>query len=237
MRKITCENCAIRSVSVVADLPDDKLDEFRSCGASAIYKPRQVVFHEGTPAGGLYIVCHGAVKLYQSDRFGRDYILGVASPGDVLGEMPLDPNEPYSVSAEALTETQLCYLPRERLVQFIQIHPMTGVRLIAALSKALSAARRKARDLALKRAETRLAELLNQLARTAVDSSSNGEMSFRLGYSRREVAEMIGVSTETAIRLLARLKRKKIIAGTQREIVITDLERLSRLATHGDLGS
>ena len=237
MRKITCENCAIRSMSVVADLPDDRLEEFRNCGAAAIYKPRQVVFHEGTPAGGLYIVCHGAVKLYQSDRFGRDYILGVSSPGDVLGEMPLDPTEPYSVSAEALTETQLCYLPREKLVQFIQIHPMIGVRLIAALSKALSGARKKARDLALKRAETRLAELLNQLAMDATPSGSNGEMSFRLTYSRREVAEMIGVSTETAIRLLARLKRKKIIAGTQREIVITDVERLSRLATHGEIGS
>lgn len=232
MRRIPCENCAIRDTSCIADLPSEKLEEFNACGASSIYKRRQVIFHEGTPAGGLYILCHGAVKLYQSDRFGRDHILGVAGPGDVLGELPLDPTEPYSVSAEALTESQLCYLPRERLVQFIQVHPITGVRLIAALSKALSAARKKVRDLALKPAKTRLAELLVQLARAAEDPERNGPTRVTLAYSRRELAEMIGVSTETAIRLLGWFRQKGVITGHARQLVIADVEKLTRLANH-----
>lgn len=236
MRKITCEHCAIRSVSCIQDLPPERLDEFHACGTSAIYKARQVVFHQGTPAGGLYILCHGAVKLYQSDRFGREHILGITAPGDVLGEMPMDEEETYSTSAEALTESQLCYLPRERLVQFIQVHPMTGVRLIAALSDALSSARKKAGDLALKGAETRLAELLVQLVRSSGEGT-NGTTHVTLAYSRRELAEMIGVSTETAIRLLGKLKRKRLLAAHQRELTITDLDRLSRLAGHGSIES
>lgn len=236
MRRINCDGCAIRDTSIICDLPAEQLEKFRACGVSAIYKPRQVIFHEGTPAGGLYVLCHGAVKLYQSDRFGRDHILAIAAPGDVLGEMPLDTTEPYSTSAEALTESQVCYLPRERLVDFIQVHPLTGVRLIAALSKSLSAARRKAGDLALKRAEIRLAELLVQLARTGGEVQ-NGATHVTLGYSRREIAEMIGVSTETAIRLLGRLKRKKMLTARQRELVICDVEKLTRLATHGNLTS
>src|SRR3990172_9235338 len=127
MRRIVCESGAIRDTSCIADMPAEKIDEFRALSTVAIYKPRQVVFHEGTAAGGLYILCHGAVKLYQSDRFGREHILGVAAPGDVLGELPLDPTEPYSVSAEAITEAQLCYLARERLAPFIQMHPMVGI--------------------------------------------------------------------------------------------------------------
>lgn len=235
MRKILCENCAIRDTSIIADLPIEKLDEFRACGASAIYKARQVIFHEGTPAGGLYILCHGAVKLYQSDRFGRDHILGVSGPGDVLGELPVDPTESYSTSAEALTESQLCYLPRERLVQFIQVHPMTGVRLIGVLSTALGTARKKARDLALKPAETRLAELLVHLARSAGQPAGNGATRVTLGYSRREIAEMIGVSTETAIRLLGRLKKKRVITAHQRELIIADVEKLARVASQGSV--
>jgi CRP-like cAMP-binding protein len=234
MRKITCEHCVIRSESCIQDLPPDQLDEFHAAGTSAIYKPRQVVFHQGTPAGGLYVLCYGAVKLYQSDRFGREHILGVTAPGDVLGEMPLDESETYSTSAEALTESQLCYLPRERLVQFIQAHPMTGVRLIAALSRALSAARKKAGDLALKGAETRLAELLVHLVRSSGEVN-NGSTHVTLAYSRRELAEMIGVSTETAIRLLGKLKRKHLLATHQRELTVTDFDRLSRLAGHGSI--
>ena len=233
MRKIPCESCPVREEGCIASVPPEKLEKFRACGAVAIYKPRQIIFHEGTPAVGLYILCYGAVKLYQSDRFGHDHILCIAAPGDLLGELPLDPTEPHSVSAEVVTESQLCYLPRERLLEFIQGNPLTSLRLVAALSKALSAARRKAGDLALKPAETRLAELLVHLARTLPgEAARSNSTRVALGYSRREIAEMIGVSTETAIRLLGRLRRKGMIASEGREIVISDIDKLTRLANH-----
>ena len=232
MRKIPCESCPIRDSVCIASLPPGKIDEFRACGAVAIYKPRQIIFHEGTPAAGLYILCYGAVKLYQSDRFGHDHILAIAAPGDFLGELPLDPMEPYSVSAEVVTESQLCYLPRDRLLDFVQAHPQASLRLVAALSRALSSARRKAGDLALKPAETRLAEVLVQLARRPPGEGARNKVTrVALGYSRREIAEMIGVSTETVIRLLGGLRRKGLITSRGREIVIADAEKLNRLAS------
>ena len=72
--------------------------------------------------------------------------------------------------------------------------------------------------------------LLVQLAAPA----QNGTPPVARGYSRRELAEMIGVSPETAIRLLGRLKRRGVIATDGREIVITDAERLQRLAHRHD---
>lgn len=235
MRRISCQKCSIRHLTCIADLPIDDLDDFQSCGASGLYKPRQVIFHEGTPASGLYVVCHGTVKIYQSDRFGRGFIIDVATAGTVLGELALEDGESYSASAEALTESQLSFLPRERLVRFIERHPKTAVRLIASLSKALAAARRKAGELALKRADARMADLLLRLADDG--ASGNGSTRIRLTYSRRELAEMIGVSPETAIRLLAKLKRDRMIATSNGEIVIADLERLTRLAHHGSLAA
>jgi CRP-like cAMP-binding protein len=172
------------------------------------------------------------VKLYQGDRFGREHILTIATPGDILGELRLEPGETYSASAEAITDSQVRYLPGERLIPFIQKHPMTGVRLISSLSKALASSHAKAGDLALNRAEVRLAKFLVNLARTAGEARA-GSTHVALDYSRREIAEMIGVSTETAIRLLGRLKAKKLLSTRRRELVITDLERLTRLAYHG----
>lgn len=237
MRRIDCEHCVVRGRDVIQDLPLDKFDEFRASAVTAIYKRRQVIFHEGTPANGLYILCSGAVKLYQSDRFGHDHILDIAVPGDVLGELPGDPAEPYSSSAEALADSQLCYLPRERLVPLIAQYPMIGVRLIEAFSRAIATARKKVRALALKRAENRLAELLVQLAEVAGEPVGNGTTRMRLDYSRRELAEMIGVSTETAIRLLARLKQKKTIDTNHRELIIIDAEKLARLANHDSMAT
>ena len=89
MRRISCQQCTVRDHSCIADLPLDDLGEFQTCGVTGLYKPRQVVFHQGTPAAGLYILCQGTVKLYQSDRFGRDFIIDIATPGAVLGELHL----------------------------------------------------------------------------------------------------------------------------------------------------
>jgi CRP-like cAMP-binding protein len=223
-------------LTCTADLPLDDLGEFQACRVAGLYKPRQVIFHEGTPAGGLYVLCQGTVKVYQSDRFGRHFIIDVVTPGSVLGELGSDDDEPYSASAEALTESQLAFLPRERLVCFLERHPKTAVRLVAALSKALAEARRKAGDLALKRADARLAHLLLRFAEDARrdGAAGDGPTRIRLAYSRRELAEMIGVSTETAIRLLGRLNRDRLIATYDGEVMITDVERLSRLAQRRD---
>lgn len=233
MRKIQCETCPVRGHTVICDVPLDTLGDFRAAGSTAVYKPRQVVFNEGSPSTGLYLVCHGAVKLYHSDRFGREHILEVAGPGAVLGELGLDDTLPLSVSAESITEAQLCFLPRERLVSFLEKHPRTGVRLIAALSNELASARRKVRDLALKGAESRLAGLLVQLARANGDLAPGQPLQMR--YTRRELAEMIGVSTETAIRLLGKLKQRRAIRVDRREVTITDFEKLTKLAQYDEL--
>jgi CRP/FNR family cyclic AMP-dependent transcriptional regulator len=217
-------------VGVTCDLPAEDLGSLRDTGSFLLYKPRQVVFNEGGPCAALYLVCRGAVKLYCSDRFGREHIVDVAGPGSVLGELPLDSEQPISVSAEAITETQLCVLGRERLAALLEKQPSIGLRLLEALSSELAATRRKVRDLALKSAEGRLAGLLMQLA----GYTSNGtlEQQISVPYTRREIAEMIGVSTETAIRLISGLKDKRIIEASGRHIVITDPESLARIASH-----
>ncbi|MEB2284897.1 MAG: hypothetical protein B6D46_12290 [Polyangiaceae bacterium UTPRO1] len=239
MRRISCQQCTVRALTFIADLSSEELVDFQTCTVTGLYKPRQVVFHEGTPATGLYVLCHGNVKLYQSDRFGREFIIDVATPGAILGELGLDDGETFSASAEALTEAQLSFLPRERLVKFLERHPKTSVQLMAALSRALAATRRKAGELALKRADARLADLLLRLGDgTCREAATNGALPLiRLGYSRRELADMIGVSTETAIRLLAKLKRNRMIAIEDEGVVVLDLERLTRLAHYGNLSA
>jgi len=232
MRKIQCDVCPTRGQGSICDLPLSELEDFRAASVVALYKPRQVVFSEGNPATGLYLICHGSVKLYHSDRFGREHILEVANPGAVLGELSTDCSQALSVSAESVTDSQLCFLSRDRLTQFLQQYPDTGVRLIGALSNELAAARRKVRDLALKGAESRLADLLLQLARANGGAASGQRL--HLGYTRRELADMIGVSTETAIRLLAKLRQKRIVRIERRDIVLADVARLTQVANYDE---
>lgn len=229
MRRIGCESCPVKGTGALCDLPADAIEDFRAIGQLHLCKPHQVVFSEGNPCDGLYLVCHGSVKLYHSDRFGRDHILEVAGPGAVLGEMVGSSGGAMSVSAETLTEAQLSFLPHAALVTFVQTHPASAVRLIEALSRELAAARLKTRDLALKSGEGRLATLILQL----LAASGVGEQQMMtLPYRRQELAEMIGVSTETAIRLLAKLKKKGIIEGERRSLRVINIDKLTRIAQH-----
>ncbi len=228
MRLTSCEDCAQHRACIVSDLPPGAIEQFRNAGASVAYKPRQVIIQEGSPIAGLHQVCSGQVKLYQSDPSGRDHILAIKGPGALLGELPRNHRQTYSISAETLTDTRVRFVPREPLERFLQRHPGTALRLIAALSDELAATRRKVRDLALKGAEGRLACLLRDLAEAA--GCLDNARPFVLAYSRRDLAEMIGVSTETAIRLLGRLQRAGIIASRRRELLIHDGEKLRRVA-------
>lgn len=204
------------------------MEEFRNAGSIIAYKPRQVILREGSPIAGLYQVCAGEVKLHQSDHSGRDHIVAIKGPGAVLGELPRDRGQTYSVSAEALIDTRVRFVPREPLERFLQRHPGVALRLIAALSDELAATRNKVRDLALKGAECRLAGLLREFADAA--GCLSNRRPFALAYSRRDLAEMLGVSTETAIRLLAQLQRAGVVAARRRELIITDAEKLLRVA-------
>ena len=99
MRKIDCESCNARHEGGFCDLPVETLADLRNAGVTTLYWPRQVLFGEGNPADGLYLVCQGRVKLYQSDRFGRERVLEIAGQGSVVGELPLGDEQPLSSSA------------------------------------------------------------------------------------------------------------------------------------------
>jgi len=242
MRKITCDTCPTRPRSIACDLAPEALADFGTIGTSAIYRPRQVVFAEGGEATGLYLVCHGEVKVFCSDRFGHEHILGLAGPGSVLGELALDRTPLHAASAEATIESQIRFLRGERLVRYLESTPAVAVRLVAALSGELARSRRQVRDLALKGAESRLAAWILERAHAARSSAArDGNVDgatprarVPIPFSRRDIAEMIGVSTETAIRLLARLRERGAIGIERGALVIVDAERLARVARHDE---
>jgi CRP-like cAMP-binding protein len=233
VRKIRCDACPIRGSSIACDLDPTSVGDFAAVGMSAIYRPRQVIFAEGNPATGLYLVCHGQVKLFCADRFGHEHVLGLLGPAAVFGEFALDGAGVHATSAEATVESQVSFLSSERLAGYLRRNPQVAVRLMAALSEQLARARRHVRDLAFKGAESRLASWIVELAQG--DGGLVAGHRVVVPFSRREIAEMIGVSTETAIRLLKRLHERRAIAVEPHALVIVDPERLLRLARHDDV--
>lgn len=231
-----CRNCATRNKAIFAELTDPELDMFFRVRALTQYKKKESIFYQGEPCVGMYFVCTGKVKLTKATPFGREQIVRIANPGELLGEKDLFIGDRLSVSALALEDTQICFIRKEDFFDFLRCCPSVAIHFINELSKALAEAQSWIEALTFMSGRQRLAELLLHLARDYGQSGSDGLL-LNIQLTREDLAEMIGVSQETAIRLLSDLKRERLIKDTDHHLVILDESLLKGIALNGEKGS
>ena len=210
-------------------LGEKALEKLRSMSRTLHYERGQVIFEEGEPAFGLYIICRGKVKLAKHSLKGKKQILKLLGPGEILGEKTLFDREVYTAYAETLEATTLHFIEREPFLEFLRTYPEVALRLLEKLSRELKAFQDKLMEASYEGSLERLARLLLMMARKYGRETPKGwEVGVEL--SRQELAELAGISTETAIRVLSRMRERGLIALEGHKIYILDKEGLARLA-------
>lgn len=224
-----CRNCATRTETIFAELTDTEMDMFLRVRALTRYKKKERIFHQGELCVGIYLVCSGKVKLTKVTPFGRGQIVGIANPGELLGEKDLFIGDRVSVSALALEDTQICFIRKEDFFDFLRHCPSVAIHFINELSKALAETQSWIEALTFMSGRQRLAELLLHLARDYGQLGSD-RLLLNIKLTREDLAQMIGVSQETAIRLLSDLKRDRLVKDTNNYLVILDESLLKSIA-------
>jgi CRP/FNR family transcriptional regulator len=190
----------------------------------------ELIFQEGMPASGIYLICRGKVKLVQQtpDR-RKKQILKILGTGDLLGEETFFAGGRHTTYARALEPTQLYFFSGEDFLDFLKRHPEMALKLLERLAQELKACQRMLVELAYERGEERLARLLLELSRKfGVREGEACLIDLRL--SRTELAELLGLRPETTIRILSRWRAKGIVALKRQRLVILNEHRLSALA-------
>lgn len=190
---------------------------------------RQVIFHEDTPATTLYLLCAGRVKLVRTDGAGRQQILRIVDPGETLGEECLLPGAHYAATAETLEDSQAAFVQREDLLRLLDEGDGTAVRFLLHLCRVLVSLQARLSQVALGDARSRLARLLLDLGRRYGESQGEGTR-LNISLTRRDIAALVGLTPETAMRLLSEFRREGILRTTGRQILVLDAERLAALA-------
>lgn len=220
-----CQQCLVRERAICGGLPDSEVQAFTNIRHCHQYRPRQVIFHEGTPALGVYILCSGRVKLTRSDRQGRQHILRLARPGDVMGEEALLPRGEYRATAQVLEEGQASFIRREDLLGFMEKGNGMSTRFLFHLCQLLIQAQDRLARMALGDARERLAGVLLDLARDYGRRTLRGT-DIELNMSRAELAALAGLSPETAMRLLSQLKNDGLIEVDGRRLTLLQPDAL-----------
>ncbi|HDC92266.1 MAG TPA: Crp/Fnr family transcriptional regulator [Candidatus Acetothermia bacterium] len=207
----------LRDFRVFADLKKDDLEKLASMIRHIDYGQDELIFMEGAPAFGFYLVFSGAVKVVKRSAKGKSQILKIVGPGGMLGETTLFDKTVHNAYAKTLVPSKVGFIERGDFFYFLERHPKVIFRFFERLSLELKAFQNKLAERSYASSKERLARLILALGKLGVE------------LSRGELAEMAGVSSKTAIRTLGELESRGIIALENRRIKIIKEDYLKRL--------
>lgn len=203
-----CAGCTVRAEAVCGVLDCDKLAKLRGLGSQFRLGRGQPLFHEGDPAGRVFTLTGGALKLYKLLPDGRRQVTGFVHPGDFLG---ISVDDEHAFSAEALEQSKLCAFPRARFDDFVEGHGEMERELYRMAAHELAAAQEQMVLLGRKTAAERLASFFLSLARRVERRQDVPAGFIDLPMSRSDIADYLGLTKETVSRVLALLKQRRLV--------------------------
>ena len=224
-----CQHCVTKHLCELFDLSPQESEQLSPQLSYSHYEPRQTIFYEGKPCHGLYILCRGKAKLVQTSWSGQQQILKIVTSGEVLEKNALFTESHHTATCETLEPCQVGFLARDRLDELLQSRPVIALKFLRAMSKELQIAYQKLMAATYQSARERMAATLLQLGKRHGVPSPHGLL-ITVSLTREELAEMAGISVETAVRLLTKLKEEQLIAANGKAITLLDIDRLSRIS-------
>lgn len=213
------EKSPVRAENLFASFPQFRA-ELEQMKVAHHFRPGGIFFRTGEIPLGLYIIHEGLAKLEVISENGAAHTLRLVGPGGVLGYRSLFADEAYHASAIAVENTDVYFIPKNEVMQLFHKHPEVTLRFLSHLAKDLRTAETKWVHQIDKGASQRVAESLLFLS----------EKFKHANWTRREIAQWAGTTTETVIRTLAHFEKENLVAQTGREIKIVDRERLNERA-------
>lgn len=225
-----CLTCPLRGDRLFCDLAPEAMRTLASITSPASYPKGALLFVQGQPARGVFVVCTGRVKLSVSSAVGKTMILRVAEAGEVVGLPSAISGQPYGVSAEVLEPTQANFIPRDQFLQFLRQYGEAALRVAQLLSNIYHTAYEEIRSLGLSGSSAeKLAKFLLDWSSQHGQQEQDGEIRLKLPLTHEEIAQMIGASRETVTRLLADFKKKQLVRVKGSTLVIRNRAGLENL--------
>jgi CRP/FNR family transcriptional regulator len=188
-----------------------------------------LLFSEGDASDALYTVVDGRVKVYKTTPRGTDVILELFGPGDPVGAVAVYESRAYPATAVALEPTTCLVVPRQAIFSLLETYPTLVRGLLIGLTHRLVELTNRLTELSGGRIEARLARFMLKLTDDMGQPRSDGTF-IPLVLSRQEIADMIGTTIETSIRIMSRWGKQDIVRTEKDGFVVVDRAALEVVA-------
>ena len=203
-------------------LSDDERTVLAVLGRTNVYPPGAVMFVEGDPSTHVFVLVDGWVKIVGVTSDGHELTLALRGRGDTVGEVAGETTGYRSATVQAVGTVRALIVPYERFSSFLDAHDGADRAYRRMVTRRWSDAESMLRARSVTSGAQRLATLLLELA--------DSELQTAMTLTQEELASLTGASRATVTRALSNWRRRGIIRTSQRDIAITDLGALRKIA-------
>ncbi len=222
-----CENCIIRQYNALRAMSRDELKKVTAAKISKKIEKGAVLFEEGEKLDGVFCVRNGVSKLSKLSANGKDQIIKLASKGEVMGQRSVIAEECTNLSAVAVSDMEVCFIPKEVISDTLNSNPNFAIEVLRHMAHDLKEADDVIVNMSQKTVKQRMAEAFLYLK----NNYGEDEQGFLLlTLSREDYANVVGTATESCIRIISEFKKKGFITTSGKKIKITKERALQDLA-------
>ena len=212
-------------VSFFRDLKQKDLDEIVKRFSATHNQEGDEIYYQGDPAHYLRVVVEGAVKLLRYTGEGKDVVLDILNPGSYFGSLKLLGSDVYTESAVAQSDCCVLSIGLKDFREILQAYPSVGIAILEVSAEKLRSSQDQIKQLTTESVEKRIASILLTLIVKFGESKEEGTL-IQLPFSRKDLADMAGTTTESASRVMSSFQKEGIIETGRQWVSIKDIKRL-----------
>lgn len=215
----------LRRVPIFSGLDDTQVEFLVARTVERRVGANELLFSEGDPCAGLFVVQSGNVRIFKSAASGREQVLAIEGAGSSIAELPVFDGGNYPASAQALNESSILFVSKQAFQSLCLQHPEVALKVLKVVGSRLRRLVGIIEELSFTTVRHRLVALLLRMARA--EGKTSGAVEFVLTANNQELAAQLGTVRELVSRNLSRLQSEGLIAMDGRNISVPRLEKLA----------
>lgn len=215
----------LAKVPIFSELTKDELAFLLQHAVPRRYAAGEIVFGEGEPCLGLYVVESGHIRIFKSSPSGREHVLSIDGAGSTVAELPVFDGGNYPASVAAIDDATLLFVSKQDFHALCLAHPQVSLKVLRVVGARLRRLVGIIEELSFTTVRHRLASLLVRLAERE-GKHTHDAIEVTLPANNQELASQIGTVRELVSRNLNRLQAEGVLRIDGRSAFILDLKSL-----------
>jgi len=226
-KKCECIGCDFR-MAVFESLSEKDINIICETKTEKTFNKGEIIIEEGRHIGEFIYLKEGLIKIFKKGREGKDQIINIAGPLEFVSLLSVFSEEKYNYSIAALERTTVCIINLELIKNLIASNGNFALSIMQRMSKNADRIIIDNMNINKKNLRGRIAYILIFFA-----DKIYHRISFDLPVSRKEIGQIIGMTTENVIRIFSEFRKDGIIKINGKNIEIADKKRLQSVSDHG----